>query len=81
MEELGSSSDNGVGGIEAVHDVNSVSNSVFPKVEFDSVFKSVLPAVAEAAEVPFRSDVEQVESRSRLEVDPICHGASPTSLI
>ena len=78
MDEFGSSSGKGVGEIEAVLEVDSVSNSVLPMVEVDCVSKFVLPAISEAAEAPSRSHVEQVESRSRLS---ICRGASSTSLI
>ncbi len=86
VDEFGSSSGKGVGEIEAVLEVDSVSNSVLPMVEVDCVSSSVSPAEAEAAEAPspshvVTSGVEQVESRSRLEVEPISRGASPASLI
>ena len=81
VKEFGSSSCKGVGGIEAMLEVDSVFNSVLPMVEVDCVSKSVFPAVAEAAEAPSSSEVEQVDSRSRLEVDPVSRGASPASLI
>ena len=86
VDEFCSSSGKGVGEIEAVLEVDSVSNSVLHIVEVDCVSSSISPAEAEAAEAPspshvVTSGVEQVKSRSRLEVDPVCRCASPTSLI
>ena len=58
VDEFGSSSGKGVGEIEAVLEVDSVSNSVLPMVGVDCVSNSVSPAEAEGAEAPSRSDVE-----------------------
>ncbi len=60
--------------------------------EVEAGSRSVSSAEAEATEAPSpplvdvstfitRSDVEQVDSPSRLEVEPISRGASPASLI
>ena len=67
-------------------EVDSASNSVSLMVELDSVTSSVSTVEAQAAKAPspshvVNSDVEEVESRSRLEVKPISRGASPASLI
>ena len=67
VDEFGSSSGKGVGEIEAVLEVDSVSNSVLPIVEVDCVSSSLSPAEAEAAEAPSpsheaTSDVEPIES-------------------
>ena len=81
VDEFASCSSNGLVEIEAVFELDSVSNSGSLMVEVDSVSNSVSPALAEAAEAATRSDVEQVESRSSLEVEPISRGALPASLI
>ena len=86
VDELGSSSSKGLVEIEAVLEVDSVTNSVLPMVEVECVSSSVSHAEAEAAEAPSpshvaTSDFELVNSPSRSEVDPVCRGASPTSLI
>ncbi len=52
------------------------TNSVSLMVEVDYVSDSVSPAEAQAAEAPSRSDVEQVDSKSRSEVDPVSHSGS-----
>ena len=80
VEEVGSSSSKGLVEIEAVFEVNSISNSVLPMVEVDCVSGSISQAEAEAAEAPSRSDVEQVDSRSRLEVEPISRSTCPPAL-
>ena len=80
VDELDSSSGKGVGEIEAVLEVDSVFNSVLPMVGVECVSSSVSPAEAEAAEAPSRLDVEQVDSTSRSEVDPISGDASPPEL-
>ncbi len=80
VEEFGSSSCRGLVEIEAVFEVDSVSNFVSLMVEVDSVSNSVSPAEAQAAEAPSRSDFDQVDSRSRLEVEPITRGAFPPEL-
>ena len=82
LEEFGSSSSKGLVEIDAVFEVDSVSNSVSPMVEVDSVSHSVSPAEVEAAEAPSPSHVatsgfEPVDSRSRL---TICRGACTPAL-
>ncbi len=82
VEEFASSSGNGVGEIEA----DRGSNSVSLKGDVDSVSNSVSHAKAEAVEAPSPSHVATSEfwsvgSPSRSELDKICRGASPASLI
>ena len=58
VDEVGSSSSKGLVEIDAVFEVDYVSNSVSPMVGVDCVSNSVSPAEAEGAEAPSRSDVE-----------------------
>jgi len=86
VDEFASSSSKGLVEIEAVFEVDSVSNSVSLKGGVDSVSNSVSHAKAEAVEAPSPSHVATSEfglvgSPSRSEVDKISRGASPASLI
>ncbi len=68
----------GVGQIEAVFEVDTVSHAVAEATEATS------PPLGDVSTFDARSDVEQVDSRSRLEldeVDPISRDASAASLI
>ena len=83
VDEFASSSSKGLVEIEAVFEVDSVSNSVSLKGGVDSVSNSVSHAKAEAVEAPSSphmstSDFEPVDSRSRSEVKEV--EASPASL-
>ena len=73
VEEVSSSSGKGVGEREAVVEVNPVSG-------FVSHEKAEAAEAASPSHVA-TSDVEPVDSPSRSEVDPVCRGASPASLI
>ena len=72
-----------------VEEVGSSSGKAVGEIEVDPVSHSVSQAEAEAAEASspppvftfgVRWEVEQVDSRSRLEVDPVFRGACPPAL-
>ena len=70
LEEVGSSSGKGVGEIEAVVEVNPVSRSVAHAEAAAAPSPShVTTSDFELVDSPSRSYVDQVDSRSRLEVE------------
>jgi len=77
VEEFASSSGKGVGEIEDVVEVDRVSHSVSHAEAADAPS----PALGDVSTFGALSDVEQVDSRYDLELDPISRGASPASLI
>jgi len=63
-----------------VEEFASGSGKGVGEIVVDCVSSSISPAEAEAAEAPSRSDVEQLDSKSRSEVDPISPDASSPEL-
>ena len=79
VEEFASTSGSGIVEIDAVFEVEPGSRSV-SSAEAEAT-EAPSPPLVDVSTFITRSDVEQVDSRSRLEVEPISRGASPASLI